>query len=150
MRKEALLEIEPDALHRVQFGRVGRQRNQRDVGGYGECVRAMPARLIEDHGRMFVLSEGSREAVQEHLHRRSIGIGHHQCEGVVRARLDGGEDIGKGKALVAKPRRALAALPPDMADAAFLADAGLVLEEQADTLVFMRTLKFFEEFRGSF
>ena len=43
------------------------------------------------------------------------------------------------------PRR-----PPDVADAAFLADAGFVLEKQADTLVFMRTLQFLSGAPGLF
>lgn len=86
---------------------------------------------------MFVLSDGFGKAVEEGLHRRRIGIGHHKREGVVRARLHGGEDIGEGEAPVAEPRRPLAAPPPDMADAAFLADARLVLEEQTQALVFM-------------
>ena len=105
----------------------------------------MPARLIEDHHRMFVLSDGFGEAVQKGLHRRRIGIGHHQRESVVRAWLHGGEDIGEGEALIAKPRRALAALPPDMADAALLADARLVLKKQAEALVFMTYTEFFSE-----
>ena len=134
MGEEALLKIEPEALDRVQLGRVGWQRNQRDVGRHGKLVRAMPARLVEDHDRMLVLSDGFREVVEEDLHCGGIGIGHHEREGIVRARLDGGEDIGKGKTLVAKPRRPLAPLPPDMADAAFLADPRFVLEPDFDRL----------------
>jgi len=84
------------------------------------------------------------------LHRRRIGIGQHQREGVVRARLHGGEDIGGGEAFIAKPWRALAALPPDMADAPLLADARLVLEEQADALAFMTCTDGSQQRRGSF
>ena len=97
----------------------------------------MPARLIQDHGRMVILGEGFRKAVEEGLHRRRIGIGHRQREGVVRAGFDGGEDVGEGEALAAKPRRPLPPLPPDMTNAALRADARLVLEEQAKALVFM-------------
>ena len=110
----------------------------------------MPAGLIEDHHRMFVLSDGFRKAVEEDLHRRSIGVGHHQREGVVRARLYGGEDIGEGEAPVAKPRRTLAALPPDMTNAAFLADARFVLEEQAQALAFMTPTDVSKKRGGSF
>ena len=94
---------------------------------------------------MFVRSERLCEAVQKSLHRCCIGIRQNKREGIVRARLDGGEDIGEGEALIAKPRRALPALPPDMADAPLLADARLVLEEQPEALAFMRTLKFFQK-----
>ncbi|MGA7328224.1 MAG: hypothetical protein WBX25_27990 [Rhodomicrobium sp.] len=78
------------------------------------------ARLIEHHRRMFVIGDGFCKAVEQSLHRRRIGIGHYQCEGVVRARFNGSEDVGEGEALVAKPRRTLAALPPDVENAAFL------------------------------
>ena len=150
MREEALLEVEPDALDRIEFGRVGRQWNQGDVGRNGEVVGAMPAGLIEDHHRMFVLSDGFRKAIEEDLHRRRIGIGHHHRKRVVRAWLHGGEDVGEDEAPVAKPRRPLAALPPDMTDAALLADAGLVLEEQAQALAFMTYTDISKKRGGSF
>ena len=110
----------------------------------------MPACLIEHHHRVVLLAERFGEAVKKYLHRCRIGIGQHQREGTIGARLDGSEDVGEGEALVAQARRALAPLPPDMAEAAFLADARLVLEEQAKALVFMRMLNFFEERRSSF
>ena len=137
MREEAFLEIEPDALDWVQFRRVGWQRNQSDFGRNGESIRAMPTRLIEDHRYVLVFSDGFGKAVEEGLHRRRIGIGHHQRKGIICAGLYGSEDIGEGEALVAEPWRALAALPPDMADAALLANARLVLEEQAQAFAFM-------------
>jgi hypothetical protein len=150
VREKALLQIKPDALDGVQFGRVGRQRDQRDVGRNGERLRAVPARLVEDHRHMLVRGDSFGKAVEEHLHRCCIGIGQHQRKAIIRARLNGSEDIGEGEALVAEARRALAPFPPDMADAPLLADPGLVLEEQAKALAFMRTLKFFQKLRGSF
>ncbi len=97
---------------------------------------------------MFVFAQRLSEAIEELLHRRRIGIRQHQREGVIAARFDGGEDVGEGEALVAEARRAFAALPPDMADAPFLADARLVLEKQPDALAFMRTLNFLQK-RGA-
>ena len=110
----------------------------------------MPAGLIEDHRHVLVLSNGFGEAIQEGLHCSRIRIRHHQREGVVRGWLDGSEDIGEGEALVGKPRRPLAALPPDVADAALLADTGFVLEEQAQALVFMRRLNFSQKRQSPF
>ncbi len=97
---------------------------------------------------MFVFAQRLSEAIEELLHRRRIGIRQHQREGVIAARFDRGEDVGEGEALVAEARRAFAALPPDMADAPFLADARLVLEKQPDALAFMRTLNFLQK-RGA-
>jgi hypothetical protein len=136
VREESFLEIKPDALNRVQFGRVGWQRDQSDVGWNGEGIRAMPACLIKHHHRMFVISDGFRKAVEEGLHCRRIGIGHHQCEGIVRARFNGSKDVGEGEALVA--------------NAAFLTDARLVLEDQAKALTFVRTLNVFQKRRSPF
>ena len=129
MREEAFLEIQPDTLDRIQFGRIGRQRDQCHVGRYDEGGRAMPAGLIEDHHGVFVLGDRFRELVEKGLHRGRVGIGHDKCEGIIRARLDSREDVGEGEAFVAEPRRSLAPLPPDVADTAFLADPRLILKE---------------------
>jgi hypothetical protein len=99
---------------------------------------------------VLAIADGRSEAVEELLHRLGIDVRHDEREGVVGAGLDGGEDVGEREALVAQSRWALAALPPDMAGSALLPDAGLVLEEVADTLVFMRVLNFSQQRRGSF
>ena len=56
---------------------------------------------------------------------------HHQRERIVRARLDGGENVGERETLVAQARRALAPLPPDAADATLLADTLAAAAESA-------------------
>ena len=99
---------------------------------------------------MFVRSDRFRKLVEKGLHGWRIGIGHDESEGIVRARLDGREDVGEGETLVAEPRRALAPLPPDVADTAFLANPRLILKEEAYAFIFMRTLKVFQQRRGSF
>jgi hypothetical protein len=99
---------------------------------------------------MFVLSDSFGKAVEEGLHRRRIGIGHEQGESVISAWLHGRENIGEGEAPIAEPWRTLPALPPDMTDAALLADARLVLEEKTKALLFMRTLNFFQKRQSPF
>ena len=110
----------------------------------------MPSGLVEHHDGVMVRSKCCREAIKKLLHRFGVGVGQHQREGIVAARLHGRKDVGEGEALVAEPRRALAPFPPDMTGTALLADAGFVLEEQADAFVFMRMLNFSEQRRGSF
>ena len=132
MGEEALFEVEPHALDRVELGRVGRQRLQRDVVGYAQIARAVPAGAIEHHDHVVVFADGGGEAVEELLHRLGVGVRHDEGEAVVGAGLDGREDVGEGEALVAQPRRALTAPPPDVDRAPLLADARLVLEEQAN------------------
>ena len=83
-----------------------------------------------------------RGVVGHHVRGVLVGaqphLGQDQREGVVRSRFHGAEKVGERVALVGATRRALASREPAMADAAFLADARLVLEKQADFLVRMR------------
>ena len=99
---------------------------------------------------MFAQGDRFREAVEKGLQCWRIGMGHDEGEGIIRARLDGREDGGEGETLAAEARRALAPLPPDVADTAFLADPRFVLEKQAYAPVFMRALNIFRQRRGSF
>ena len=69
---------------------------------------------------------------------------HDQRKRVVGAGLDGRDDGGEREALVGEARRALPSLPPDVGGASLLSEARLVLEEQADVLIFMCTLNFSE------
>ena len=150
MGEEALFEVEPHALDRVQLGRVGRQRHQRDVVGNAQRAGGVPAGSIEHHRDVLVIADGRGKAFEEHLHRLGIHVRHDEREGVVGSWLHGREDVGEREALVAQSRRTLASPAPDVARAPLLPDAGLVLEEEADALVFMRTLYFSEQRWGSF
>ena len=84
------------------------------------------------------------------LHRLGVGIGHDEGEAVVGAGLKASKDVGECEALVAEPRWALAALPPDMAGPTLLVDPRLVLEEEADAFVSMCSCNSSEQRRGSF
>ena len=150
MREEALLQVEPHALDRVELGRVGRQGHERDLARHPERARAVPAGLIEHHDHVLVGGDCRREAIEELLHGLGIHVRHDQGKRVVGAGLDGREDVGECEALVGEARRAVPPLPPDVGGAPLLSDARLVLEEQADALVFMRTLNSFQQSRGSF
>ena len=150
MREEALLEVKPHALDRVELGRIGWQRHWGDGVRHAQTTCAVPTGLIENHDDMLVLPDRGSEAVEELLHCLGVGVRHNEGEAVVSAGFDRREDVGERKALVAQPWRALTAPPPDVARPSLLADARLVLEKQADTLVFMRMLNFSEKCRGSF
>ena len=93
---------------------------------------------------MFVPTNCRSEVVEELLHRLGVGVGQNEGETVVGAGLDASKDVGEREALVAEPGWALASLPPDMTGPSLLADPRLVLEEQADALIFMCTLNFSE------
>jgi len=80
---------------------------------------------------MLILADRLGEAVEKQLHRLGVHVGQDQREGIVRAGFDSREDVGEREALVGNAARSLAALPPDVACAALLADARFILEEQA-------------------
>ena len=110
----------------------------------------MPARAVEHERDVLVICDRLGESIEKRLHARAVRIGQDQRESVVGAGLDRGVDVGVDIALIEQARRSLAALPPDVADAPLLPDARLVLEIQAQALVFMRTLNFFQDSPGSF
>ena len=58
-------------------------------------------------------------------------------EGVIRARLDGAVDIGKGIALIASSGRPLTSCEPAMTDASLLPNAGFILKKETDLLARM-------------
>ena len=94
----------------------------------------MPASLVEHHRHVLVRRQRRAEAVEEQLHCLRVDVWQDQREGVVGTGLNASEDVGEREALVGDAARTLAAPPPDMAGAAFLADPRLVLEEDADML----------------
>jgi len=110
----------------------------------------MPAGLVEDNDRVLALANRRSKVGQELLHRLGIGVGQDEGEAVVGAGLDASKDVGEREALVAEARRALTALPPNMAGPALLADPRLVLEEQSNTLALMCIGNSAEQRWGSF
>ena len=99
---------------------------------------------------MLAGADGFGESIEKSLHSRGIRVGQDQRKSIVSAGFDGRVDIGGNVALIAEARRSFTALPPDMTDAALLPDPRFVLEIQAQALVFMRTLNFFQRSSGSF
>jgi hypothetical protein len=150
VREKPLFEVEPHALDGVKLRRVGRQRHEREVGRHIEGACVMPPGSVEDHHRVLVLAYRCSEPVEEELHRLSVGVGQDEGEAIVGARLNASKEVGEGEALIAEAWWALAAFPPDVTGATFLADPRLVLEKEADALIFVRTLNSFQQCWGSF
>jgi len=90
------------------------------------------------------------EMVEERLHRSGVDLRQDQGEGVIRLDFGGGEDVGEGEALVGRARRTLPFDVPAMAHAAFLADARLVLEKDAQPLIRVFTDDFPQGVRSPF
>lgn len=129
--QEALSEIEPEPFDRIEFGAVGRQRDQGDVVWDLEGIGAMPAGLVDDHDGMLVFGQGLGELGEEDRHRRRVSPGQDEPERVTGLGRDGAKDVGLFESLVATPRRSPPLLPPAMTEPALLTDARFVLKPQA-------------------
>jgi hypothetical protein len=133
-REIPLLEIEPQPLDRIEFRRAWRQRNEGHAGWHFEIFCTVPSGLIEDEHDVLVCVDRLGKFIEIDLHRMRRHFGHHERKGVIRARLDGTEDVGECVALIALAGWPLATRVPAVTDAALLADARFVLEKQADPL----------------
>ncbi|MEF2554322.1 hypothetical protein VQ042_23900 [Aurantimonas sp. A2-1-M11] len=117
-----LAQIEPEPLDRVELGTVGRKRDEGDVRRYVEGLFTVPSGAVENHDDMDVVRNGAGELGEVEVHHRLVGIGQDQGEGLAGGGFDGTEDVGPFEALVAEPGWSLAASPPAVAEAAFLAN----------------------------
>src|SRR5262249_52168587 len=52
VREAIVSEMQPEALDRIEFGRVGRQEYYAEVFGHDEIAARMPARLVHQHNPM--------------------------------------------------------------------------------------------------
>jgi hypothetical protein len=134
VREKLLFQEEPDPFHGVQLRRAGRQGFESYTGRDAQRFCLVPARLIENQEDMLVRGNRFSKLVEIDLHGIGRDLGQDEREGVIRARLNGAVDIGKGVALIASPRRPLAPCEPAVTDAPLLADARFILEKETDFL----------------
>jgi hypothetical protein len=64
-REEAFAQVEPDAVDRVEFGRIGRQRHEADGAGHPQRLGAVPAGLVDNEHGVDVGREPVSRAVAE-------------------------------------------------------------------------------------
>lgn len=128
--------IFPDIFDRVEFGCVGRQRDEGDVVRDGEVFGDVIARAIEHEGGLAARRDLPADLGQ--MQRHDLGVGGWDDEGRRGAalRTDGAEDVGPFVALIARRAGPCASFGPDAGQRALLADACLVLEPDFDGLVF--------------
>ena len=134
MREELFFQEQPDPFYGVEFGRAGRQGFESYTGRGTQSLCLVPARLIENQEDMLVRANRFSKLVEIDLHGVGRDLGQDEREGVIRARLNGAVDIGKGVALIASPRRPLAPREPAVTDAPLLTDARFILKKETDFL----------------
>ena len=131
---ERLVEHRPEALGRLQLGRVGGQVDEPDSGWDGQAWFGMPSGIIEHEHDGAVASgtglagEGGEERGEERLGNPVREI----PDGLARGRLGEGRDVEPLVAMVAERDRALALGCPDAAQDRLQAEAVLVGREDLD------------------
>ena len=117
----------PHVFDRVELGASRRQRHQCDVGRNDEFGRTMPSSLIEDDDGVSTRRDMEGDLFEMHAHRLAVTAGHDDAGSLAFSRTDRTEDPGRGAPLIARSRRARAALGPAPGELGLLADPGFVL-----------------------
>ena len=136
-RQEALAQVEPDPLDRIEFRAVGRQRHERQIVGGGQRPLVMPAGAVEHDDGVGIGRQRGGELGQKQVHRCGIDDRQHQREVFAGGGADGGEDIGPLVALLREAGGTLALQPPAVAYPPLVADARLVLKPELQALAGM-------------
>lgn len=118
----------PGVLGRVQFGPLGRQEHDGDVGGQIELVGGVPTGLVHQHDGVGVGGDRLGYLGKMQVHRRDVAERQDQLGRLAFGRTDRAEDVGRLGALIARRDRPRAAPGPTPGDLVLLADAGLVGE----------------------
>ena len=120
----------PDVLDRIELGRTRRQRQERDVVGHDEIVRAMPPGLVEQQHGMGPGRHGGGDLGEVERHALGVAAGQDEGCAFTLGRTDGAVDVGGRGALVLRRRRPCSAPCPAPGDTVLLTDARLVLPPQ--------------------
>src|SRR5215212_896552 len=132
-------EVLPHILHGVQFGRVGRQRQQGEVVGHDQAAALLvpTGAVAQDDG---VRAGGDAAADLGEVQARGLGVDLRQHEGGADAagRAGGAEEPGPSVAAVARGARTRAPPGPDTGDGALLTHTGFILEPDLDRLALRR------------
>jgi hypothetical protein len=127
--------IFPDILDGIEFGCVGRQSKQAEVGGHRQALaRLVPPGTVTDQHGMGLSADLLTNLGQVYGHRRAADPGHDDGGAHGTARADRTENVGGGMAVVANRRRTGAPQGPQIGQRAVLADARLILEPDLDPL----------------
>lgn len=120
----------PDVLNRVELGTSRRQRQEGDIGRDDQLGRTVPSCLIKDDYGVRARRDMEGDLFEVHAHRLGVAVGHDDAGSLAFSRTDCAKDPCRGTPLVARSRRARAALDPAPGELGLLADPGFVLPPQ--------------------
>jgi len=128
VRKPVVAYELPKILDRVQFGRLGRQRHQRNVVGDEELRRHVPACLIKQDDGVGARRDVAGDLGEMTCHSVGVAAGHDECRARAPLRADRSEQVGRGSALVSGSRGSRSPFCPAAGDRVLLAYPHFVLE----------------------
>ena len=118
----------PDVLDGIELGRLGRQRDGRDVFGHAELRGDMPPGLIHEQNSVSAGLDGKRDLLEMQLHGLGVAKWQDETGRLAECGTDSAEDIGRGGSLIFQGERSRSAFGPATGDLVLLADARLVGE----------------------
>ena len=140
---DGLVDEGPQGLRRLQFRRVGREKDQPHAIRHAQTRLAMPARVIDDEhdGAVDAGLRFACEGLEQRRKKRFRDAVVHIPEGFAARRRDEGGDIKPVEAVMAMRRRPLADGRPDAPRDGFQAEPVFVAGEDLD-----RPLRMFRGF----
>lgn len=118
----------PDVLDRVEFGALGRQWHECDVGWHSEFRREMPSGLVDQDNGMCARRDRGGNLGKVKVHRVGIAFWQHQPGTLAVLGADRTENIGRRRALIASSGRSRSAQRPAAGDLILLAYSGFIRE----------------------
>ena len=131
---DGLVDERPQGLRRLQFRRVGRQKDQSHAIGHAQSRLAMPAGVVDDeHDRALDAGLGfAREGFEQRGEERFRDAVVHIPEGLAARRRDEGGHVEPVEAVMAMRRRPVADRRPDATRHGLQAEPVLVAGEDLD------------------
>ena len=124
----------PDVLDGIQFRRSRRQEDQRHILREIELVGRAPAGAVEQQDSVSAARDATRDFVQAHLHRLSVGVGQCKRRPFATRGTDGSKQIGVLIALTGGLTRSRSTPRPLANLSVLVADPGFILEPNLDWL----------------
>jgi len=121
-------QIGPQVLDRVEFGRVGRQKQQAQARRHYEVLRAMPSRVVQHQNDVAAGRDLGGQFGQKPAHGLGVDPRQQQRARLARARIGRAKQVEVLVAGLADDDRPRAAPRPDGCQRAFLAKARFVLK----------------------
>ena len=131
-----MAQIGPDVFHWIEFRRIGRQGQQRNVGGNHELLSPlMPACSVTDEDGARPRRHLGADLLEMFVHSFRVGVGHDHGGADGARGTYGAEDVGRDVAIVANHPGAGADGRPDISMAALLTYASFVLKPDFDWMI---------------